>query len=155
MQRVNFTTRVNAVDKERWQSVVKLYPGKAYELFTLAMDWLEQMQEGAQESLPPMQRAQSAIITLGNALGDIAAEMEKTEALKNRIKDLETFIAASERKQAEREAELLGNIHRLREERDDLKKVHLELEKLRGKYDAVLQDRTNLRKKLRKIEDIP
>lgn len=153
MERVKFNTRVNASDKERWHRLVQVYEGTAYEMFGVAMDQLETIQKGGLAPLPPMQRAQAAIVSLGNALGELAAEIEKTEALRQRIEGLEIYIKSSERKQAEREAELLGDTHRLREELNELKGVHKELEQLRGKYDAVMRDRTDLKRKLKKFEE--
>ena len=151
MSRVKFNTRVNATDKERWHTLIEAYPGTAYEMFGLAMDQLEAVLEGTVQPLPPMQRAQAALLTLGNSLSEIAVEMEKVETLRERVKGLKKFIQSSERKQAEREAELHGDIHRLREELDELKGVHKELEKLRGRYDSVMRDRLDLRKTLKKL----
>jgi|GEM_PF-3253629 signal transduction histidine kinase len=148
--------RTDEVIKARWEEVLSVFDGSGGALLEQALDAFERKNRGMLKELGPEEKALSLVESLMETLKELmSSNHERESALSSalgRIRDLEKAMGAIDsmkKAHADREAQLLGEIHGLRQDAKELQSVREELLTVRAENQALKRERLDLKKQLK------
>jgi hypothetical protein len=148
--------RASEAIKARWEEALRAFDGSGGALLEQALNALARGNQGLLKDLGPEEKAQSLVASLMEALKELVGRRHERESALSgalgRIHDLEKAMGAIDsmkKAHADREAQLLGEIHGLRQGVKELQSVREEFATVKVENQALKRERLDLRKQLK------